>query len=180
MTLLESVNRRDDWAAWSKRVGVTVRPANRLEFGFSLLGYQAAVEGLGFAIAQPEFVQDELTGGRLIAPFPEVFSTGNLSAIATPCSGGDALSIVGAVRTARGADGRLTLTAQRTRGGSFTSVRRLVRLSKARVHRGRAPRPCITPAPRVPRPDAVVKPRSLAHSLSRRGNAEPVSSLPFG
>ena len=33
-------------------------------------------EGLGVAVAQPEFVQEELASGRLIAPFREVFSTG--------------------------------------------------------------------------------------------------------
>jgi len=77
MTLLESVNRRDDWPSWLERAGATkMRPGNRLEFGFSLLVYQAAVEGLGVAIAQPEFVQEELASGRLIAPFREDFFTG--------------------------------------------------------------------------------------------------------
>ena len=53
-----------------------ISPGNQLEFGFSLLVYQAAVEGLGVAVAQPEFVQDDLAAGRLVAPFPMVFPTG--------------------------------------------------------------------------------------------------------
>jgi LysR family glycine cleavage system transcriptional activator len=77
MTLLESANRRDDWSSWLAQAGAAkIRIANRLEFGFSLLVYQAAVEGLGVAIAQPEFVQDELASGKLMAPFRKVFATG--------------------------------------------------------------------------------------------------------
>jgi DNA-binding transcriptional LysR family regulator len=77
MTMLHSVNRRDDWTLWLEQAGATaVEPANHLEFGFSLLVIQAAVEGLGVAVAQPEFVQDELASGRLVTPFPQVMSTG--------------------------------------------------------------------------------------------------------
>ena len=38
--------------------------------------YQAAIEGLGVAIAQPELVEDDIKTGRLIAPFPQVVATG--------------------------------------------------------------------------------------------------------
>jgi DNA-binding transcriptional LysR family regulator len=77
MTLLYSSNRRDDWAAWLKQAGAPqIQPANQIEFGFSLLMVQAAVEGLGIAVAQPEFVLDELDSGRLIAPFPQLMSSG--------------------------------------------------------------------------------------------------------
>jgi LysR family glycine cleavage system transcriptional activator len=77
MTVLHTVNRRDDWDVWLRQAGAgEVRPGNQLEFGFSLLMYQAAVEGLGVAVAQPELVQDELASGRLTAPFDAVFSTG--------------------------------------------------------------------------------------------------------
>ena len=87
MTLLESGNRRDDWASWLEQAGTTkIQPANRLEFGFSLLVYQAAVEGLGVAIAQPEFVQEELASGRLVAPFRKVFSTGKRYFLVCPPS----------------------------------------------------------------------------------------------
>lgn len=85
LTLLHSMNRRDDWAAWLKEAGASnVRPGKRLEFEFSLLVYQAAVEGLGVAVAQPEFVQDELANGRLVAPFPQVVATGKRYFIVCP------------------------------------------------------------------------------------------------
>jgi LysR family glycine cleavage system transcriptional activator len=87
MTFLESVNRRDDWTSWLDQAGAAkMRPANRLEFGFSLLVYQAAIEGLGVAIAQPEFVQDEIASGRLTAPFRKEFSTGKRYFLVCPLS----------------------------------------------------------------------------------------------
>jgi LysR family transcriptional regulator, glycine cleavage system transcriptional activator len=77
MTLLHSANRPDDWPLWLDAMGrADLKPANQIEFGFSLLMLQAATEGLGVAIAQPEFVQDELASGRLIAPFDTVINTG--------------------------------------------------------------------------------------------------------
>jgi LysR family glycine cleavage system transcriptional activator len=87
MTLLESMNRRDDWPSWLQQAGATtIRLGTRLEFGFSLLVYQAAIEGLGVAIAQPEFVQDELASGRLISPFRKVFSTGKRYFLVCPAA----------------------------------------------------------------------------------------------
>ena len=77
MTLLRSANRRDDWPLWLKLMGTPdLKPVNQIEFSFSLLMYQAAIEGLGAAIAQPEFVEDDLASGRLVAPFEQVISTG--------------------------------------------------------------------------------------------------------
>lgn len=85
MTVLHTVNRREDWDDWLRQCGGRgVRPGNQLEFGFSLLMYQAAVEGLGIAVAQPELVEDELAAGRLIAPFPQVFATGRRYFLISP------------------------------------------------------------------------------------------------
>jgi len=85
MTQLVSVNRRDDWPMWLEQArSPGLRPGSQLEFGFSLLVYQAAVEGLGVAVAQPEFVEEELRSGRLIAPFRTVLSTGNRYFIVCP------------------------------------------------------------------------------------------------
>lgn len=87
MTVLHTVNRRDDWEAWRRQVGAAdIEPGNQLEFEFSLLVYQAAVEGLGVAVAQPELVEDELAAGRLIAPFPQVFPTGRRYFLISPDS----------------------------------------------------------------------------------------------
>lgn len=77
MTFLYSSNRIDDWPVWLAQMGAPqMQPVNQLEFSFSLLMYQAAIEGLGVAIAQPELVEDDIKTGRLIAPFPQVVATG--------------------------------------------------------------------------------------------------------
>lgn len=76
-TLLLSANRPDDWSSWCAAVGQPdLQPAGKIQFGFSLLMYQAALEGLGVCIAQPEFVEDDLTAGRLVAPFNNRVTTG--------------------------------------------------------------------------------------------------------
>lgn len=76
MTLLCSANRPDDWMLWLRLVeDPDLKPVNQIQFSFSLLAYQAAIEGLGFAIAQPEFVEDDIAAGRLITPFGQVVTT---------------------------------------------------------------------------------------------------------
>ena len=85
MTLLQSANRPDDWPLWLRLVGAPdLKPANQIEFSFSLLMYQAAIEGLGVGIAQPEFVQEDLASGRLVAPFEQVVSTGRKHFLVCP------------------------------------------------------------------------------------------------
>ncbi|MGT2509200.1 LysR substrate-binding domain-containing protein [Cupriavidus basilensis] len=85
MTLLHSVNRPDDWGLWLQLMGrPNLRLANQIEFSFSLLMYQAAIEGLGICIAQPEFVEDDLATGRLIAPFSEIVETGRKHFLVCP------------------------------------------------------------------------------------------------
>lgn len=85
MTMLHTVNRRGDWDDWLRQADAPAfRPGNQLEFGFSLLMYQAAVEGLGVAVAQPELVEDDLAAGRLVAPFPHVFPTGRRYFLISP------------------------------------------------------------------------------------------------
>jgi LysR family glycine cleavage system transcriptional activator len=77
MTVLHSANRRSDWAQWLAAVGrPDLKAGNLLEFEFSLMVYQAAMEGLGVAIAQPEFVETELASGRLVAPVAQAVPTG--------------------------------------------------------------------------------------------------------
>lgn len=85
MTLLQSANRPEDWPQWLGLMGAPdLKPANQIEFSFSLLMYQAAIEGLGVGIAQPEFVEEELASGRLIAPFKQVVSTGSKHFLVCP------------------------------------------------------------------------------------------------
>lgn len=65
--LLHSFRRPDDWRFWFTQAGFPNTVLNRfLEFENSSLTYQGAIDGLGVAIAQLAFVQDDLTEGRLV------------------------------------------------------------------------------------------------------------------
>ncbi len=69
-TLLHSRYRRLDWEEWLKAAGAEdITPRDELTFKGSGLTYQAAIEGLGVAVAQRVLVEDEIETGRLIAPF---------------------------------------------------------------------------------------------------------------
>jgi LysR family glycine cleavage system transcriptional activator len=75
--LLQSMNRLSDWATWLAEAGApSVHPEHSVKFEHSALAYEAAIDGLGVAIAQTAFVQDELADGRLVAPFPLAVHTG--------------------------------------------------------------------------------------------------------
>ena len=83
--LLRSANRLDDWSLWvAGMMAPELAPAKHIDFSFSLLMYQAALEGLGMCIAQPEFVEADLAGGRLVAPFPQIISTGRKQFLVCP------------------------------------------------------------------------------------------------
>ena len=70
-TLLHTTARPHNWEVW---LGGAGRPdvvgAHQLTFESSSLAYQAAIEGVGFAIAQLPLILDELRSGTLVIPFP--------------------------------------------------------------------------------------------------------------
>lgn len=75
--LLYSLNRPTDWPNWMTHVGVAngeVAPG--LTFNNSSLAYEAAANGIGVAMAQYHYVENELENGRLVAPFPQRLRTG--------------------------------------------------------------------------------------------------------
>lgn len=75
--LLHSLNRLEDWARWFDHVGVAVASLdNGLKFSNSSLTLQAALNGIGVALAQPQFIEDELASGRLAAPFKQTLKPG--------------------------------------------------------------------------------------------------------
>jgi LysR family glycine cleavage system transcriptional activator len=81
--LLLSMNRLGDWGTWLAEAGApTLRPEHSVKFEHSALAYEAAIDGLGIAIAQTAFVQDELADGRLVAPFRLAIRTGENYGIA--------------------------------------------------------------------------------------------------
>jgi LysR family glycine cleavage system transcriptional activator len=68
--LLHSLHRPDFWRQWLERAGVKgIAVESGLRFENSGLCYQAAVDGLGVAIAHVAFVREDLAHGRLVVPF---------------------------------------------------------------------------------------------------------------
>lgn len=68
-SLLHSRNRSDDWAEWLTFAEVADWPKQSLVFETSSLVYEAAKQGLGFAIGQVRLLQDDIERGDLVAPF---------------------------------------------------------------------------------------------------------------
>ena len=59
-----------DWAAWLRRAGVTgVDAARGLSFWPSHIVINAAIDGLGVALAKKNWVEGDLAAGRLVRPF---------------------------------------------------------------------------------------------------------------
>jgi LysR family glycine cleavage system transcriptional activator len=69
--LLSAKTRKEDWDAWKKQVGAPrMRPAGRLQFDHLHFVLQAAVDGLGIALAPTSLVAHDLASGRLQSPLP--------------------------------------------------------------------------------------------------------------
>ncbi len=76
-TLLHSVARPNDWSAWMKAAGVVgADPYAGIKFDNGSLAYEAAIEGVGVAIAQKILVLDDVRRGRLVLPFEQAVSSG--------------------------------------------------------------------------------------------------------
>jgi LysR family glycine cleavage system transcriptional activator len=75
--LLHSMKRPDDWRTWFH--AAQVMPDNLhegLKFGNSSLAYQAAIDGVGIAIAHERGVRDGIAAGRLVVCHPLMVRTG--------------------------------------------------------------------------------------------------------
>lgn len=68
--LLHSRNRIADWGDWFRHVGVETETSEGITLETSSLIYEAARQGLGFAMGQVSLVKNELARGELVAPFP--------------------------------------------------------------------------------------------------------------
>lgn len=77
LPLLVSEKRPQDWHTWlaAKRLDA-IDATEVTAFNSSSMAYQAAVGGLGVAIAMRELVADDLAAGRLVAPFDGGVRTG--------------------------------------------------------------------------------------------------------
>lgn len=77
-TLLHSLAVPTDWERWTKAAGATsVDPDSGLRFESSTLAYQAAIEGIGVALAQRCMIQEDLQMGRLVTPFDIAYKDGS-------------------------------------------------------------------------------------------------------
>ncbi len=73
LTLLHSTLRERNWSDWLAAANRRdIAGARRLQFETSSLAYEAALGGMGVAIAQVPLVLNELRSGALVCPFPIV------------------------------------------------------------------------------------------------------------
>ncbi len=66
---LHSMMRLESWKIWFDDLGLPIDPYAGPRFANAALAYQAAINGIGVAIAQSQFVEQDLKDGRLVAPF---------------------------------------------------------------------------------------------------------------
>jgi LysR family glycine cleavage system transcriptional activator len=75
--LLHALRRPGDWKSWLELVGAKkIDPERGLNLEYSGLVYQGAIDGLGIAIAQTMFIQDDVAQGRLVPLFSTPLTTG--------------------------------------------------------------------------------------------------------
>ena len=73
---LHSMMRLDAWSIWLKASGSSdVTPQREIRYANSALACQAALEGLGIAMAQQAYVAADLATGRLVVPFGKPVQT---------------------------------------------------------------------------------------------------------
>ncbi len=77
-TLLHSMMRPNDWDSWLRHAGATnVRAESGIRFESSSLALQAAIEGVGVAIANRAFITKDMESGQLVTPFATNFKDGS-------------------------------------------------------------------------------------------------------
>lgn len=76
--LLHSMMRSDAWELWFADQGLgSPRPKRSTKLANAAVTYQAAINGLGVALAQIPYVREDLASGKLVAPFDRVLRTGS-------------------------------------------------------------------------------------------------------
>lgn len=71
-TLIVVSHLRAQWTWWFKAAGLgaPIQPTNEVRFESSMMAIQAALDGVGVAVAQLPYVSEALAAGRLATPFP--------------------------------------------------------------------------------------------------------------
>jgi DNA-binding transcriptional LysR family regulator len=76
-TLLLVAHALEEWPLWLRAAGLKWKPEKRSpRFDTYALALQAAVDGLGVAMALRPYVADDLAAGRLVAPFRKTVPAG--------------------------------------------------------------------------------------------------------
>jgi LysR family glycine cleavage system transcriptional activator len=70
-TLLRVAHAPDDWTRWFKAADLSRIRVRGPEFEYYGQALQAAADGVGVAMGISPYVDDDLTAGRLVAPFPQ-------------------------------------------------------------------------------------------------------------
>jgi len=70
-TLLRVAHAADDWPRWFKAVGLSGVQTNGPKFDYYGQALQAAADGVGVAMGIRPYIDDDLSAGRLIAPFAQ-------------------------------------------------------------------------------------------------------------
>jgi LysR family glycine cleavage system transcriptional activator len=74
--LLHSMMRPEGWPTWLDAVGLgAAQPTRNVTLANAALCVQAAINGLGVAIAQNAYVRDDLANGRLVLPLDQEVRT---------------------------------------------------------------------------------------------------------
>ncbi|HMN15874.1 MAG TPA: LysR substrate-binding domain-containing protein, partial [Bellilinea sp.] len=70
-TLIVAPHLREQWSWWFEAAGLSapIQPANEVSFESSMMAIQAALDGVGVAVAQLPYVSEALAAGRLVTPF---------------------------------------------------------------------------------------------------------------
>lgn len=72
-TILVSRSAPMVWQQWLQNAGTApIRPAGEIMFDHAHLCVQAAMQGIGVALANPYLVAESIASGLLVTPFPEV------------------------------------------------------------------------------------------------------------
>lgn len=69
MSLLRVAHAREDWPRWIKAAGLAKFTANGPQFEYYGQALQAALDGVGVAMGISPYIDDDVSAGRLIAPF---------------------------------------------------------------------------------------------------------------
>jgi LysR family glycine cleavage system transcriptional activator len=71
--LLSCKTRRQDWDSWKAHIGIPrLKPAKRLQFDHVHFVLQAALNGMGIALAPISHLGQDWLSGRLVTPLPEL------------------------------------------------------------------------------------------------------------